>query len=137
MLYVHKYLTPCSKHIHKITEPEYGDVCLSNIGHYPFQTSHTLPDGRVICVISIHMFSQISRYGPASYFYISSLNAMSFCLAHKYEDEVGEKLYWLTLLRLWKPWEQFNLMKPSIRLLYVYINNLELVTDQFKSWLAK
>ncbi|KAF1328160.1 Abc transporter b family member 25, partial [Globisporangium splendens] len=105
----------CDKFVHAKMEPEFlrdvsiphsaiSDCDISNIGKYPFKTTHQFktranslsPSGdqiKDIAIESVHVCNSIPHLGPASCVYVTSIKHFSYAMMHKYDQSQGDKLF--------------------------------------------
>lgn len=79
-----------------------SDCDISNVGKYPFKTTHefkaaTSPASgdelEQLTIESVHVCNSIPHLGPAANVYITSTDMICYAMMHKYESQQGEKLF--------------------------------------------
>ncbi|KAJ3299397.1 hypothetical protein HK104_009098 [Borealophlyctis nickersoniae] len=70
-----------------------SDINFSNIGRYPFPTTHTFPTplgGGKVDIQGVHLYNSVSGVGNAMVLFVSSVDALDYSLSHRVEETVGE-----------------------------------------------
>ncbi|GMF23099.1 unnamed protein product [Phytophthora lilii] len=74
-----------------------SDVSISNIGRYPFARNHRLTEDEdgsgVLTVESLHVYHPLPHLASSATFFIASVDAFNYSMAHKCENVVGEALF--------------------------------------------
>ncbi|KAJ3182608.1 hypothetical protein HDU87_007946 [Geranomyces variabilis] len=71
-----------------------GDINFSNMGRYPFQTTHTLPNGGgSIEIDSVHYYNSHTGMGPAAIIFCSSVRATSYVMNTRVDAAASQRFF--------------------------------------------
>ncbi|KUF94367.1 hypothetical protein AM587_10006802 [Phytophthora nicotianae] len=83
--------TAFSKHV--IKNSCSGDVNISNIGRYPYPTSHTLGDAGELSVENLFLYESVPFFSMGALMYVSTVKSFNYSMLHKYEDKDAKRLF--------------------------------------------
>eukprot|EP00644_Phytophthora_capsici_P016495 jgi/Phyca11/536390/estExt2_fgenesh1_pg.C_PHYCAscaffold_520038 len=83
--------TAFSKHV--IKNSCSGDVNISNIGQYPYPTTHTVGDAGELSIENLFLYESVPFFSMGALMYVSTVKSFNYSMLHKFEDDDAKRLF--------------------------------------------